>query len=68
MKTRRGRKIAAGLLVCLGAVLILLFAAILIVPRFIDRDAVLDKVRREVSKLVEGQFDFKRIDLSLSFR
>ena len=27
--------------------------------------AVADKVRSEVSKLVEGEFDFKRIDLSL---
>ena len=52
-------------MVCLGAGFILLLAAILVVPRFIDRDAVADKVRREVSKLVEGEFDFKRIDLSL---
>ncbi|MGB5424938.1 MAG: AsmA-like C-terminal domain-containing protein [Desulfobacterales bacterium] len=64
MKKRRSRKIAARLLVCLGAGFILLFAAILIVPRFIDRDAVVDKVGREVSKLIEGEFDFKRIDLS----
>jgi hypothetical protein len=65
MTHRRGKKIAVGLLACLLCVFILLFAAILIVPRFIDRDVLKDKVRREVSKLVEGEFDFKRIDLSL---
>ena len=64
MTHRRGKKIAVGLLACLLSVFILLFAAILIVPRFIDRDIVKDKVRREVSQLVEGEFDFKRIDLS----
>jgi uncharacterized protein involved in outer membrane biogenesis len=64
MKPMSGKKIAVGLLVCLGAGFILLCAAILVVPRFIDRDAVADKVGREVSKLGEGQFDFKRIDLS----
>ena len=64
MKKGRGRKIAVGLLVCLGACFILLLAATPIVPRFIDRDAVADKVCREVSKLVKGEFDFKRIDLS----
>ena len=64
MTHRRGKKIAVGLLACLLSVFILLFAAILIIPRFIDRDVVKDKVRREVSKLVEGEFDFKRIDLS----
>ena len=65
MTHRRGKKIAVGLLACLLCVFILLFAAILIVPRFIDRDVLKDRVRREVSKLVEGEFDFKRIDLSL---
>ena len=65
MENRRGRKIAVGLLACLGAGFILLLAAILIVPRFIDRGSMGDKLRSEVSKLVDGEFDFKRIDLSL---
>jgi uncharacterized protein involved in outer membrane biogenesis len=64
MKNGRSRKTAVYLMVCLGTGFILLLAAILIVPRFNDRDAVADKVRREVSKLVEGEFDFKRIELS----
>lgn len=65
MENRRGRKIAVGLLACLGAGFILLLTAILIVPRFIDRGSMGDKLRSEVSKLVDGEFDFKRIDLSL---
>jgi hypothetical protein len=63
MKNGRGRKTTVYLLVCLCAGLILLLAAILIVPRFIDRDAVVDKVRREVSKLVEDEFDFELHDV-----
>jgi len=59
MENRRGRKTTVYLLVCLCDGFILLLATILIVPRFIDRDAVADKVRREVSKQVEGEFDFE---------
>ena len=62
---KNGKKIAVGVLVSLLAVFILLIAAILIVPRFIDRGAVGDKVRSEVSKLVGGEFDFERVDLAL---
>ena len=65
MEDRRGRKIAVGLLACLGAGFILLLAAILIVPRFIDRGSMGDKLCSEVSKLVNGEFDLKRRDLSL---
>jgi uncharacterized protein involved in outer membrane biogenesis len=65
MENRRGRNIAVGLLACLGADFILLMAAILIVPRFIDRGSMGEKLRSEVSKLVKSEFDFKRIDLSL---
>ncbi|MEJ2477354.1 MAG: AsmA family protein [Desulfobacterales bacterium] len=65
MKNRRGRNIAVDLLACLGAGFILLLSASLIVPRFIDRGSMGDNLRSEVSKLVKGVFDFKRIDLSL---
>jgi uncharacterized protein involved in outer membrane biogenesis len=65
MKNRRGRNIAVDLLACLGAGFILLLAAVLIVPRIIDRGSMGDNLRSEVSKLVNGVFDFKRIDLSL---
>ena len=65
MENRRGRKIAVGLLACLGAGFLFLLAAILIVPRFIDRGRTGDKLHSGVSKLVKGEFDFKRIDLSL---
>ena len=65
MENRRGRKIAVDLLACLGAGFILLLVAILIVPRFIDRGSMGDNLRSEVSKLVKGVFDFKRIELSL---
>jgi hypothetical protein len=37
---KKGKKIVVGVLVCLLAVSILLIAATLIVPRFIDRGAV----------------------------
>jgi uncharacterized protein involved in outer membrane biogenesis len=65
MESRRGRNIAVSLLASIGAGFILLLAAILIVPRFIDRGSMGDNLRSEVSKLVKGEFDFKRIDLSL---
>ena len=65
MENRRGRNIAVDLLACLGAGFILLLAAVLIVPRIIDRGSMGDNLRSEVSKLVKGVFDFKRIDLSL---
>jgi len=65
MENRRGRNIAVDLLACLGADFILLLAAVLIVPRIIDRGSMGDNLRSEVSKLVNGVFDFKRIDLSL---
>ena len=65
MKNRRGRNITVDLLACLGAGFILLLAAVLIVPRIIDRGSMGDNLRSEVSKLVKGVFDFKRIDLSL---
>jgi hypothetical protein len=54
MKKRSGRKIAVSLLVFIGAGFILLLAAILIVPRLIDRGSMGDKLRSEVSKLVKG--------------
>jgi hypothetical protein len=54
MEDRRGRNIAVGLLACLGSGFILLPAAILIVPRLIDRGSMGDKLRSEVSKLVKG--------------
>jgi hypothetical protein len=66
MKNGRGRKTAVFLLVCVGTGFIFLLAAILNVPRFIGRKAVLGKARREVSKLAEGEYDFMRIDLSFS--
>ena len=65
MKNRRGRNIAVDLLACLDAGFILLLAAVLIVPRIIDRGSMGDNLRSEVSKLVKGVFGFKRIDLSL---
>ena len=52
---KRGKKIAVGLLLCFLSIFILLFAAILIVPRFINRGALWDKVRSEVSRLVGGK-------------
>jgi uncharacterized protein involved in outer membrane biogenesis len=65
MENRRGRKTTVYLLVCLCDGFILLLATILIVPRFIDRGSMGEKLRSEVSKLVKSEFDFKRIDLSL---
>jgi len=65
MENRRGRNIAVDLLACLGAGFILLLAALIIVPQFIDRGSMGEKLRSELSKLVKGEFDFKRIDLSL---
>jgi len=60
MKKRRGRKIAVSLLAFIGAGFILLPAAILIVPRLIDRGSMGDKLRSEVSKLVKGEFDYSK--------
>jgi hypothetical protein len=57
MKKRSGRKTAVSLLVFIDAGFILLLAAILIVPRLIDRGSMGDKLRSEVSKLIKGEFD-----------
>jgi len=57
MKKRSGRKTAVSLLVFIYAGFILLLAAILIVPRLIDRGSMGDKLRSEVSKLIKGEFD-----------
>ena len=59
MKNRRGRNIAVDLLACLGAGFILLLAAVLIVPRIIDRGSMGDNLRSEVSKLVKGVFELQ---------
>jgi hypothetical protein len=65
MKNRIGRNVAVDLLACLGASYILLLTAILIVPRFIDRVSIGDKLCSEVSKLVNGEFNLKCRDPSL---
>jgi hypothetical protein len=53
----------------MGTGFILLLAAILIVPRFIVRDSMGNKLRSEVSKLVKGEFDYsKSPNLQLSVR
>ncbi len=62
---KRVRKIAIGLVACVCSVLILLLAAALIVPPLVDKTALGGKVRREVSSLIGGEFDFSGVSFSV---
>jgi len=48
-----------------GTALILLIAATFFIPRLLDNSALGDKVGREISSLVEGDFTFERLDIAI---
>lgn len=61
----RIKKIVFGAIAFFFAVLILFFAAVLILPRLIDLEAVRDRVGSELTEIVGAEVDFKRMDLSI---
>ncbi|MBW1842032.1 MAG: AsmA family protein, partial [Deltaproteobacteria bacterium] len=59
----RPGKIVTGLIACLIAVFILLLAAVLIVPKMIDSEAVKAKVRSEIKETAGVEIDYQRLHL-----
>lgn len=54
-----------GTIASFFAVLMLLLAAVLVLPKLIDLEAVRDRVRSELTEIVGAEVDFKRMDLSI---
>lgn len=61
---KRRAKIAGGLLAFVLILISFLVAVIVITPRLINHAAVKNKIRREVSELVKGEFDVKQLSVS----
>ncbi|MGB8334975.1 MAG: AsmA family protein, partial [Desulfobacterales bacterium] len=59
------RKIVVGVLIGMFAVLIMLFAALLVLPRLIDSETLKNKIRSKFSQKVGGGIDFDRLDFSV---
>ena len=58
------RKIVVGVLIGMFAVLLMLFAAAVVLPRLIDSETLKIKIRSEFSQKVGGEIDFDRLDFS----
>ena len=61
----KSRKIVVGAVIGMVAVLVMLFAALLVLPRLIDSETVKNKIRSELSRKVGGKIDFDRLDFSV---
>ncbi len=59
----RRKKIVTGVIAGAFAVLILLFAVVLIAPKVVDTETVRDKVRSEIKKIAGVEIDFKHLVL-----
>ena len=62
---KRFRSIAIALAALAGTALILLVAANFLIPQLLENSALGDKVGREISILVEGDFTFERLDIAI---
>ena len=61
----KSRKIIVGAVIGMVAILILLFAALLVLPRLIDSETFKNKIRSELSRTIGGKIDFGRLDFSV---
>jgi uncharacterized protein involved in outer membrane biogenesis len=61
----KSRKIIIGAVIGMVAVLIILFLALLVLPRLIDSETFKNKIRSELSRKVGGKIDFDRLDVSV---
>ena len=61
----RLKKRAATLIACVCALLVLMFAAVLIAPQLVDTQVVRDKVRSEIKDASGVEIDFKHLRLTL---
>jgi uncharacterized protein involved in outer membrane biogenesis len=61
----KSRKIVVGAVIGMVAVFIILFLALLVLPRLIDSEAFKNKIRSELSRKVGGKIDFDRLDFSV---
>ncbi|MGA9261932.1 MAG: AsmA family protein, partial [Desulfobacterales bacterium] len=59
------RKIVVGVLIGMFAVLLMLFAAAVVLPRLIDSETLKNKIRSKFSQKVGGGIDFDRLDFSV---
>ncbi|MEN8760776.1 MAG: AsmA family protein, partial [Desulfobacterales bacterium] len=60
----KSRKIVTGAVIGIVTVVILLFAAVLLLPKLIESETLKAKIRSEFSQKVGGEIDFERLDVS----
>ncbi len=61
----KSRKIVIGAVIGIATVVILLFAAVLVLPKLIESETLKAKIRSEFSRTVGGEIDFDRLDFSV---
>ena len=61
----KSRKIVFGAVISIFIVVILLFVAVLILPKLIESETLKAKIRSEFSRTVGGEIDFDRLDFSV---
>lgn len=61
----KSRKIVIGVVIGIVTVVILLFAAVLILPKLIESETLKAKIRSEFSRTVGGKIDFDRLNFSV---
>jgi uncharacterized protein involved in outer membrane biogenesis len=64
-RVEKSRKIVIGAAIGIVTVVILLFAAVLVLPKLIESETLKAKIRSEFSRTVGGEIDFDRLDLSV---
>jgi hypothetical protein len=60
----KSRKIFTGAVIGIVTVVILLFAAVLLLPKLIESETLKAKIRSEFSQKVGGEIDFERLNVS----
>ena len=64
-QVEKSRKIVIGAVIGIVTVVILLFAAVLVLPKLIESETLKAKIRSEFSRTVGGEIDFDRLDFSV---
>ena len=60
----KSKKTVFGVLIGIVTVVILLFVAVLILPKLIESETLKAKIRSEFSQKFGGEIDFDRLDFS----
>ena len=61
----KSRKIVVGAVIGIVSIAILLFAAVLVLPKLIESETLKAKIRSEFSRTVGGEIDFDRLEFSV---